>query len=276
LGGERNRNDYQEGCKMAEELGMADNILSSSADEGTPVVGVDDGWQVVGESVGVGVEGANEEFVDLPNFDPAQAGAGVVGDPGGWMEFWHVQQHEDTDAIVAQQVILESIFGQALSEDALREEAIANGWYTPGGGMPLEHVGDLLEAHGINVVRTHSASFENLVEKLNEGQRVVVAVDKDEVWNPGQGVLQDEILGDFGRIPGHDANHVVEVIGIDNTYPANPMVILNDPSHPDGKGLMVPAEEFLSAWADSGNFMVSTVLQTVPGLPQLSYPYPST
>jgi hypothetical protein len=65
------------------------------------------------------------------------------------------------------------------------------------------------------------------------------------------------LLEDSPFAPGVDANHAVEVIGIDSSDPDNIMVILNDPGSPDGCGSMIPLEEFEDAWADSDNFMVT-------------------
>lgn len=199
------------------------------------------------------------EMPDLPNFDPSHAGPGIIGDPGGEMANWHQQTYDDTCAVVSQEFILESLTGQDFSEDELRQEAIDNGWYTPGGGTPVEHVGGLLEAHGVDVERTEGATLQDIADKLSQGEKVIVGLDADEIWMPGQDFVQDEILGDVGSIPGQGANHAVEVIGIDNSDPNHPMVILNDPGHPDGQGVMVPADEFVDAWNDSGNYMVYTV-----------------
>jgi hypothetical protein len=57
------------------------------------------------------------------------------------------------------------------------------------------------------------------------------------------------------------ANHVEEVIGIGikNNDPLHPVVIVNDPSSVDGKGIEIPAEQFTAAWETGGNFMASTV-----------------
>jgi hypothetical protein len=235
--------------------------------EGTPVVGVDEGWQVVGQDMHDSYQHfpvpTDDQMMDLPNFDPAHAGADVIGDPGDDMTHWHVQTYTDTCAVVTQEYILESVTGQDFSEDALRQEAIANGWYTPGGGTPLEHVGDLLEAHGVGVERTSGATLEDLATSLSQGEKVIVAVDADEIWSPGQSLMRDDFLEDLTGIPGQDANHAVEVIGIDNSDPDHSMVVLNDPGHPDGRGAMVPADEFVNAWTDSGCFMVHTTGQNV-------------
>ncbi|MFP3787209.1 hypothetical protein, partial [Burkholderia sp. SIMBA_024] len=63
-------------------------------------------------------------------------------------------------------------------------------------------------------------------------------------------------------MPGQDANHAVQVAAIDYSNPEQPIVILNDPGHPEGQGMRVPADEFVNAWNDSNNYMVATATQT--------------
>jgi len=154
--------------------------------------------------------------------------------------------------------MLESLTGQDFDEEELRQEAIDNGWYTPGAGTPLGQMGAILEAHGIPVEREYGGTVDSIESTLEHGGKVMVAIDADETWNAGKDDANDDLLGDVGGIPGQDANHAVEVIGVDRSDPDHPMVILNDPGHPDGRGMMVPLDEFQDAWEDSGNYMVST------------------
>ena len=73
------------------------------------------------------------------------------------------------------------------------------------------------------------------------------------------GIDSDKVLANVSGMPEQGANHAVQVIGIDNSDPDNPVVILNDPGHPNGQGVRVAADDFMDAWEDSDNFMVSTV-----------------
>ncbi|MBQ8015501.1 MAG: hypothetical protein IJ264_04865, partial [Clostridia bacterium] len=59
--------------------------------------------------------------------------------------------------------------------------------------------------------------------------------------------------------PDDGADHAVQVIGIDYSDPDNPMVILNDSGHPDGCGEMVPLDDFVDAWEDSGCQMIAVM-----------------
>jgi hypothetical protein len=200
-----------------------------------------------------------ENDAGLEHFDPAGQDADVIGAPGEEMNNWHQQANPDTCAVVSQEFILESLTGQEFSEEQLQYEAWRMGAYTPGGGTPLECMGDLLEAHGIPVEREYGATLDELSAKLADGEKVMVALDSHEIWTPGQDYVTDELLTDCAGLPGQQADHAVEVIGIDYSDPNNPMVVLNDPGHQQGRGLMVPADEFVNAWQDSNCYMVSTV-----------------
>lgn len=195
---------------------------------------------------------------DMPNYDPTHSAANsIIGNPAEDMQDWHVQQHDDTCAVVSQEFILEELTGQEFDEEQLRDEAMEMGVYTDGGGTTVDNVGDLIEAHGFDVDKTTGNTLEDLSAQLEAGNKVIVGVDGYEIWTNGE---HDSDAGFFSDLFGldKDANHAVEVIGIDNSDPDHPMVILNDPGHPDGQGMMVDAEVFMNAWNDSDNFMVNT------------------
>lgn len=101
----------------------------------------------------------------------------------------------------------------------------------------------------------HNATLDDLQQALVNGEGVMVGVDSDEIWMPGfdPGEPLDAYLG----IPGQGADHAVQVIGLDYTDSANPVVVLNDPGTPAGQGETVPLETFLDAWEDSGNFLIT-------------------
>lgn len=194
----------------------------------------------------------SDDFCELSSdINPEMCGVPEID-----MQHWHQQTYDDTCAIASQEFVLDAVTGEDFSEDELRQQAIDNGWYTPGGGTPLEHMGSLLEANGVDVDNKYECTLEELSDKLQEGQKVIVAIDADEIWY--QGVDEDDYLSELAGIPEQGVNHAVQVIGIDNSDPNNPTVILNDPGTPNGQGLKVPAEQFLDAWADSNSYMIST------------------
>ncbi|WP_055615955.1 C39 family peptidase [Streptomyces phaeochromogenes] len=193
---------------------------------------------------------------DLPNFDPAQSDpTAVVGSPGEAMEVWQQHTGENGCAIGAQGMVLEYLTGQRISEEQLTSEAADQGWFDGSGTAPAD-LGNLLELHGVPVQQVEDASIEQLETVLADGGAAIVGLDADEIWAQGHDPNDDNV-GDMPGMAGQDANHAVWVTGIDNTDPANPMVVLNDSGHPDGQGLAVPLDEFMGAWQDSGNYLVA-------------------
>ncbi len=199
---------------------------------------------------------------DPPHWDSGAVDSNaVLGDPAEDMAQWHMQAHDDTCAIVSQEFILDSVLDHDFSEQELVDLAIENGWYTPGGGTTLPNMGRVMEHFNLEVDYKENCSLEDLSDKLENDEKIIVALDSDEIMNPGMG--EDEILASFYGIPGQGANHAVQVIGIDNTDTDNPQVIINDPGTPNGKGVMVSSTDFLGAWEDSNNYMVSTTGNTI-------------
>lgn len=160
------------------------------------------------------------------------------------------QAYDDTCAIKSQQLVLNSC-GINITEDELRIEAYKNGWYHPGDGTPMENVGDLIEAHGIQVEKRVGGTIEDLKTATSEGHNVIVGIDSGELWNKGiEETFEDIIIGP-------QADHALVVSG----FAINPLtgeedILLTDP----GTGELFadyPVEQFEYAWDDSNNFMVS-------------------
>lgn len=221
---------------------------------------IDRDWFEISTDDDIEIEDLPE--IDFPEIETTETaiveGISDLGD-------WDLQHLDDTCSIVAQEYILDEIgqaYGIDFSEDELLEIATTNGWYTPDGGTPALYMGSLLEAHGIGVEKTVNASLEDINWQLQAGNKVLVAVDSDEIWNP-DGIDEDDLIANLQGMPGQKPNHTVQVVGIDNSDPNNPMIILNDPGIRDGKGLTVPADNFLDAWEDSNNFMIATTGRNV-------------
>ena len=242
--------------------------LDTIAGRDTDGDGIQDVWTVETDLDG---DGVNDESYTLADTDGdgivdaefaademAVGNADIVGNPESDIDNWHWQTKSDTCAVACQEFILDEMTGRDFTEDELTQIAIDNGWYNPGGGTPIEHVGNLLEAHGIEVEKEYDCTFDDLSDKLTDGENVIVAIDCHETWYPS-GLDSDEILANVAGMPEQGANHAVQVIGIDNSDPDNPVVILNDPGIPHGRGVRVDADDFRSAWEDSDRYMVSTV-----------------
>ncbi len=185
---------------------------------------------------------------DMPATQSPPVGT-TYGNPETDESHWHMQTHPDTCAVVSQEYIIKSFKHEDLDENDLVNEAINNGYYFPGQGTPLCDVGNLLEDHGIPIERGVNNHFQDLIDKLRNGQKVIVGVDAGEIWHNSP----EEQLKDLFFVP--EANHAVEVIGYDDS---TGHIILNDPGNPEGRGYEVSKEDFLDAWDDSNNFMVWT------------------
>ena len=188
----------------------------------------------------------SEAYNNYGHYDPNNRSDGIIGDPDGSVDSWHAQQG-NTCAIVSQEGVLEDLFGRDFDEDELREIAEDNGWYA-GNGTTFEDIGKLLEYYGANVERSSGNTYNDIREALAGGHPVIVAVDGDELWN-GQ---DNDTFG-----PGMDANHAIQVTGLDESDPNNIMFIVNDSGVANGNSVMIPADVFMSAWEDSGGYMVT-------------------
>ena len=82
-----------------------------------------------------------------------------------------------------------------------------------------------------------------------------MTVDSSELWEGGiLEWLKDLFLGD-------QMDHALLVVGIDNTDPDNPMVLVTDPG--TGEACKpYPLDQFMDAWSDSQHFMVTTDIPT--------------
>lgn len=157
------------------------------------------------------------------------------------------QQYNDTCAIKSQQLILNE-FGLPVSEDQLVQQAEQFNIYTPGEGTSPADVGKLLELNGVPCTQHSNASIYDLTSALAQGQKVIIGVDSGELW-------QGEPMGDL--LSGEQADHALIVAGIDTTNPNDVQVILTDPGTGE-EAARYPMAQFLDAWEDSGNFMVTT------------------
>ena len=102
-----------------------------------------------------------------------------------------------------------------------------------------------MEAVGLRVERSEHLTVSDLAMSLAEGEKVICGVNNM--------ILQEPALAD---LPGINANHAVEVIGIDYSDPGNPKVILNDPGVENGRGIRHNLDVFMDAWKTSDHFAV--------------------
>lgn len=168
----------------------------------------------------------------------------IIGDVTDAMDSWH-SQTGNTCAVCSQEFILEDLLDREFTEGELTEVAEANGWFND--GTPVEDVGNLLEYYGIRTERSEGNTLNDLRDSLADGNKVIVGVDSDELWSG-----QDNDL--FG--PGMDADHAIQVVGIDERVPDDIRVIINDSGVANGRCVSIPADVFVDAWEDGNCFMV--------------------
>lgn len=200
---------------------------------------------------------AYPEYDSVPEYDAASAydshDGSLIGDPFDDAAHWHLQERSDTCAIAAQESVLEDLTGLKVTEEELTEISESHGWYTPGEGTAMHDVGKLLEYFDVPVEQHEHAGFDLIENALAEGDSVIVGVSAEELYAPAD---PDASPDASPRLKGRDADHAVQVIGVDRSVPDAPEVILNDPGIPDGRAVSVPLEAFQQAWDESGDFAV--------------------
>lgn len=170
----------------------------------------------------------------------------VAGTPETDMANWHEQAEQNSCAVCCQEFVAEQLLDREFSEQELVKYATEQGWYDPETGTTLSDVGKLLEALGLEVERESGLTLQDLFNELESGHKLICGVNNMILENP-----------DFAELPGMNANHAVQVIGIDYSNPEDIQVILNDSGVSNGMGRNVSADTFVKAWNTSGNFAVS-------------------
>ena len=196
----------------------------------------------------------------------------ILGVPNAQADFWEMQEFSDNCEPTAESFIIRQFGFDSISTNDFAYISQANGWYMPGGGTSLEHVGDLMDIFGIENHTIPNASIQELASEIMQGHGVIVGVNADQLWD--QGPLQ-ELYNWAAKEFGFDnpvdapANHALCVTGFDVSDPDNPMVIVNDPGCPDGQGHAYPLDRFMDAWENS-NFHMTATDNPLPAFTELS------
>ena len=185
---------------------------------------------------------------DLDTFDPSEANPdAVIGNPEEAMELWEPQGATQRCAIYSMKFVIEEYTGEEVDIEELCDFAEAGGWFDESCGSNPDKMSLLLNEYGVPNETSRGNDIQDIADALAEGKKVIVGVDSGEYWD-GE--------NDY-YTPGNEADHAIEVIGIDNTDPDNPMVIVNDSGNPySGRGCAIPMDTFIDAWEDSGCFMI--------------------
>jgi 5-hydroxyisourate hydrolase-like protein (transthyretin family) len=200
-------------------------------------------------AMAAGLEVGATHYTELPQFEPDESyPEGISGDPAEAMEHWEYQGDTNRCALFSQKFVIEELKpGTEIDIEEFAAVAKENGWFTEDGGTSLLNMNNMLDYYGIENEMTFHNTVDDIEQCLNDGGKVIVSIDADQIW---YGKEQDLFT------PYSGSNHAVEVIGIDRTDPEHPMVILNDSGTPNGKGEMIPLEDFEKAWEDGDSQMI--------------------
>ncbi|HEY9768962.1 MAG TPA: hypothetical protein V6C71_10775 [Coleofasciculaceae cyanobacterium] len=197
---------------------------------------------------------------------PKSETTNVWGTPVADSNYWRLQNGSTTCALIAEISIYESITGKYISESTIATYAEAQGWFDPLTGTSLNYVGSVLNAYGIETNQysdnnydgdDYDVNLDNIVAALNNGDKVIAALDGNEIWKPSYNTLTGRPYEqtDPGEVAHQDYNHAVWVTGIeqysDNTW----NIILNDSGTDFGQAEAVNYWDFMNAWDDSDNFL---------------------
>lgn len=130
----------------------------------------------------------------------------------------------------------------------LKKEAEKRGWLKEG-GTTLYNIGRILEEAKLSVVRRYDCTLENLVNELNAGCSVIVAVDGNELL----GDYEQEKKKDSAE--GKTPNHAIVITAINEK---EDFVEVYDPASNNSRD-QYPLEQFVDAWDDSQYYMVSVI-----------------
>lgn len=162
--------------------------------------------------------------------------------------YWRHQQGDNSCAVVAQVCVYESLTGEFISEDDASYYAQQQGWFDPLSGTPLANTGNILNDLGIETYQPVNTSFSDLEYALAWGDKPIVALDGNEIWNP-----QYDLYGN--PVDQADAGHAVWVTGIDYESDGSVGIIINDSGISSGQASIVDYYDFMNAWQDYGNFV---------------------
>ena len=176
----------------------------------------------------------------------------ITGTPTVNELYWGYQRLGYNCTVAVQTCILKW-YGIDISEMLLTQFATEQGWLTEKGGS-FADLGKVLRYFGVETHTRLNATFDDLLNELQQGHAVIVPVDAGELWADDLFSRLWEYMEDLLGIP----DHVVWVTGIDMSNPDDPQVIVNDTGHPDGAGQRYPLSEFRDAWEDANFDYIAT------------------
>ncbi len=94
----------------------------------------------------------------------------------------------------------------------------------------------------------YQASLGTLEYALAYGDKPIVALDGNEIWNPMRDWYGNPIEQDV-------AGHAVWVTGIDYEWNGSIGIVINDSGHANGSAFVIDYHDFMNAWQDYDYFV---------------------
>ena len=137
-------------------------------------------------------------------------------------------------------------FNVVYDEEQLINDAKQNGWHKEN-GTALHNIGRHLEKAGLVVRRSYYSTIKDVVNALEDNEKVIVAIDGGELIGDKDAEIKEDLL--VGQIPDHTVV-VLSVNAIDKT------ITIYDPNSVNSEDTY-PLRIFEDAWNDSKNYLVT-------------------
>ena len=148
------------------------------------------------------------------------------------LDSWFQQSERMSCAVADQTMALNQLTHEGYTEQQMLDIGREKGWYNE--GTYPKDVGKIAEYMGMEVEQHHGVAAAELDIANDPELKVLANVDSTLLQYPGA----------FKRC---QPDHCVQVLRVDDTAEGK-MVILNDPGHADGKGVVYPLEVFERAY----------------------------
>lgn len=148
------------------------------------------------------------------------------------LDSWFQQSERMSCAVADQTMVLNQLTHEGYTEQEMLDIGREKGWYNE--GTYPKDVGKIAEHMGMEVEQHHGVAAAELDIANDPELKVLANVDSALLQYPGA----------FKRC---QPDHCVQVLRVDDTAEGK-MVILNDPGHADGKGVVYPLEVFERAY----------------------------
>lgn len=250
--------ENQEAIQLREQLELPDNVeLLDRITEQSPAREITESTKELAEGLELDERTAegketqelspfsySEAYIDRNGkFHPQQI-TGVykdsLKDPGALevaseLGNWGQQEKQMSCAVRTQMMIGNEGPGKDYTEAELRQVAEQFKWYKDQIGTYYTDIGKVAQLfYGMEYEQHEGLQLDELAELKQQGAELIVAVDHALLARPY-----------LPKIATPD--HVVELIGFDESDPEHPKVIINDPGRPDGQGAAYPVEMFKRA-----------------------------